>query len=93
MACSPHWKKRRSGADWAFKEHTANGHGEGGTTMIQLVAAAAVGAVGLYAYNSFKKHMQAIKAEEAKKAAENQQPKSVGDLEHDPTTGRYKLKK
>lgn len=58
--------------------------------MIQLVAAVAVGAVGLYAYNSFRKHMDAIKAEELEKA---QKPKSVGDLEHDPETGKYKVKK
>ena len=61
--------------------------------MIQLVAAAAVGAVGLYAYNSFRKHMDAIKAEERKKADIAKGPKPVGDLEHDPKTGRYKLKK
>ena len=58
--------------------------------MIQLVAAAAVGAVGLYAYKSFRKHMDAIKAEEIEKA---RKPKTLGDLEHDPETGRYKLKK
>ncbi len=58
--------------------------------MIQLVAAAAVGAVGLYAYKSFRKHMDAIKAEELEKA---RPPKSVGDLEHDPESGRYKVKK
>ena len=61
--------------------------------MIQLVAVAAVGAVGLYAYSSFRKHMDAINAEERKKAQAAQKPKSVGDLEHDPETGRYRLKK
>ena len=61
--------------------------------MIQLVAAAAVGAVGLYPYNSFKKHMAAMKEEEARVAAEKQQPKSVGNLEHDPVTGRYRVRK
>ena len=61
--------------------------------MIQLVAVAAVGAVGLYAYSSFRKHMDAINAEERKKAQATKRPKSVGDLEHDPKTGRYKLKK
>jgi len=61
--------------------------------MIQLVAVAAVGAVGLYAYSSFRKHMDAINAEERKKAQATKGPKSVGDLEHDPKTGRYRLKK
>ncbi|NKB51968.1 MAG: hypothetical protein GKR97_07050 [Rhizobiaceae bacterium] len=63
--------------------------------MIQLVAVAAVGAVGLYAYNSFRKHMDAINAEERRKAAAaaTKPPKSAGDLEHDPETGVYRLKK
>lgn len=61
--------------------------------MIQLVAVAAVGAIGIYAYNSFRKHMDAIALEEEKKAKKAEGPKSVGDLEHDPKTGRYKVKK
>ena len=61
--------------------------------MIQLVAVAAVGAVGLYAYTSFRKHMDAINAEERRKAQATKSPKSAGDLEHDPETGRYRLKK
>ena len=63
--------------------------------MIQLVAAAAVGAVGLYAYNSFRKHMDAINAEEERKAQATsaRKAKTIGDLEHDPETGRYRVKK
>ena len=63
--------------------------------MIQLVAVAAVGAVGLYAYSSFRKHMDAINAEEQRKAEAKsaQNAKTIGDLEHDPETGRYKVKK
>ena len=61
--------------------------------MIQLVAVAAVGAVGLYAYNSFRKHMNAINAEEQRQAEAKRTPKAVGDLEHDPETGRYRVKK
>lgn len=63
--------------------------------MIQLVAVAAVGAVGLYAYNSFRKHMDAINAEEQRKAEAKSahDAKTIGDLEHDPETGRYKVKK
>ena len=61
--------------------------------MIQLVAVAAVGAVGLYAYNSFRKHMNAINAEERRQAEAKRTPKAVGDLEHDPETGRYRVKK
>ena len=61
--------------------------------MIQLVAVAAVGAVGLYAYASFRKHMDALKAQEQAKARAKQEPKSVGNLEHDPKTGRYKVSK
>jgi hypothetical protein len=61
--------------------------------MIQLVAVAAVGAVGLYAYTSFRKHMDALKAEDLKNAKAAREPKSVGNLEHDPKTGRYKLRK
>ena len=58
--------------------------------MIQLVAVAAVGAVGLYAYSSFKKHMAEIKAKE--KLEEIKQPKTVGDLEKDPKTGKYRMR-
>ena len=61
--------------------------------MIQLVAVAAVGAVGLYAYNSFRKHMDAIQAEERRQAQAAKNPKAIGDLEHDPETGRYRVKK
>ena len=61
--------------------------------MIQLVAVAAVGVVGLYAYNSFRRHMDALKAEELEKAEAERELKSVGDLEHDPDTGRYRIKK
>lgn len=63
--------------------------------MIQLVAVAAVGAVGLYAYNSFRKHMDAINAEEQRQAEAKsaRDAKTIGDLEHDPETGRYKVKK
>ena len=60
--------------------------------MIQLVAVAAVGVVGLYAYNSFRKHMEAINEEERRKA-EMKKQKPVGELEQDPVTGRYRLKK
>ena len=60
--------------------------------MIQFVAAAAVGAVGLYAYNSFRKHMDAIKKEE-QKAAEAKKPENLPELERDPETGVYRPKK
>ena len=60
--------------------------------MIQFVAAAAVGAVGLYAYNSFRKHMEAIKQEE-KKAAEAKKPENLPELERDSKTGVYRPKK
>ncbi len=61
--------------------------------MIQIIAAAAVGVVGLYAYSSFKKHMQAIKEEEERKAKKNTPPKEIGDLEQDPVSGKYRVKK
>ena len=61
--------------------------------MIQLVAIAALGAVGLYAYGSFRKHMDALEAQDREKAKTKREPKSALDLEHDPKTGRYKLKK
>jgi len=59
--------------------------------MIQFVAAAAVGAVGLYAYNSFRKHMDALQQEE-RKAAEAAKPKDLTELEKDPETGIYRPK-
>lgn len=58
--------------------------------MIQFVAAAAIGAVGLYAYSSFKKHWAEIKRKEELEKAKK--PKTLGDLEQDPVTGRYRLK-
>lgn len=61
--------------------------------MIQLVALAGLGAVGLYAYSSFRKHMDALQAQERERAKAGRSPKTAGDLEHDPETGRYKLKK
>ncbi len=57
--------------------------------MIQFVAAAAIGAVGVYAYSSLKKHLDILKAEDLKKAEAKKNPKSLGDLEQDPETGRY----
>ncbi len=59
--------------------------------MIQFVAAAAIGAVGVYAYSSFRKHMEILKEEDLKKAEAAKNPKSLGDLEQDPDTGRYKV--
>ena len=50
--------------------------------MIQFVAAAAIGAVGLYAYSSFKKHWAEIKRKEELEKAKK--PKTLGDLEQDP---------
>lgn len=57
--------------------------------MIQLVAAAALGAVGVYAYSSFRKHMDAIKEEE-RKAAEAAKPENLTELKKDPKTGVYR---
>ncbi len=61
--------------------------------MIQLFAIAAVGALGIYAYNSYRKHMDALEAEEHEKARGEREPNSGGDLEQDPETGRYRIKK
>lgn len=88
MVWSTRWKKKPYGAVWAFREE--NGEGE---KVIQFVAAAAIGAVGVYAYSSFKKHMAALEAEEVKKAEAAKGPKIVGDLKQDPKTGRYQVKK
>ena len=59
--------------------------------MIQFVTAAALGAVGVYAYSSFRKHMAAIKEEE-RKAAEAAKPENLTELKRDPKTGVYKPK-
>lgn len=59
--------------------------------MIQFVAAAALGAVGVYAYSSFRKHMDAIQEEE-KKATEAAKPENLTELEKDPITGVYRPK-
>jgi len=61
--------------------------------MIQFVAAAAIGAVGIYAYSSFRKHMEILKAEDLKKTEAARNPKTLGDLEQDPETGRYRVVK
>ncbi len=59
--------------------------------MIQFVAAAAIGAVGVYAYSSFRKHMDALQKEE-RKAAEAAKPGNLTELEKDPKTGVYRPK-
>ncbi len=58
--------------------------------MVQLIAVAALGSVALVAYSSFRKHWDRIQREELEKA---KKPKSGGDLEQDPKTGRYRLRK
>ncbi len=55
--------------------------------MVQLIAVAAVGAVVWVGVSSFRKHMLALKQQEAKRAEE---AKIIPDLEQDPKTGRYK---
>jgi len=56
--------------------------------MIQLIAAAAVGAVVWVGYSSLRKHLDAQKQSDNEKTNE----KHIGDLEKDPLTGRYKPK-
>lgn len=56
--------------------------------MIQLIAAAAVGAVVWVGYSSLRKHLDAQKQADDAKRGEKQ----IGDLEKDPVTGRYKPK-
>lgn len=58
--------------------------------MVQLIAMAAIGGVAYVAYSSFKKHMAAIKAEELER---NKEPTVLGQLEKDPVTGKYRVKK
>ncbi|MEL6504036.1 MAG: hypothetical protein AAFO61_15320 [Pseudomonadota bacterium] len=58
--------------------------------MIQLIAVAAVGGVALVAYNSFKKHWAEI--QEKERLEKINQPKSVGDLQKDEVTGKYRLR-
>jgi len=57
--------------------------------LVQLLAFAAVGAVAWVGYSSFKKHMEALKSQDAKKT--KSKPKVVGDLKKDPKTGRYRI--
>ncbi|PCH47329.1 MAG: hypothetical protein COC23_02110 [Hyphomicrobiales bacterium] len=60
--------------------------------MIQLIAAAAVGAVVWVGYSSLRKHLDAQKQSDNEKTNEKTNEKHIGDLEKDPLTGRYKPK-
>lgn len=57
--------------------------------MVQLIAAAAVGAVVLYSYSAFRKHMDRLEREDEQRKAEKM-PR--GALEKDPVTGKYRPK-
>ncbi|MFD0915991.1 hypothetical protein ACFQ14_06185 [Pseudahrensia aquimaris] len=58
--------------------------------MVQLIAVAAIGGVAYVAYQSFKKHMDALKREERLRSED---PKQMPELEVDPETGKYRPKK
>ena len=55
--------------------------------MVQVIAAAAIGAVAWVGYNAFKKHMAEERRKEKLDAASRE---SATKLELDPETGRYK---
>lgn len=55
--------------------------------MVQLIAAAAVGAVVLYSYSAFRKHMDRLEREDEQRRAERA---SRGALVKDPVTGKYR---
>ena len=59
--------------------------------MVQLIAFAAVAGVGIVAYNSFRKHWDAIQEEERRKEAAKNRPEDGNTLRKDPKTGRYRL--
>ncbi|MEM8749982.1 MAG: hypothetical protein AAGF28_06740 [Pseudomonadota bacterium] len=58
--------------------------------MVQIFALAAVATVGVVAYTSFRKHWNALQEEDR---IQEQEMKSVGELEQDPKTGKYRPKK
>ncbi|MEN0041649.1 MAG: hypothetical protein AAF764_09990 [Pseudomonadota bacterium] len=63
--------------------------------MIQIVAAAAVGAVGLYAYRELRRHLDRLEEEDAakKRAEELRKNDDAPALELDPETGKYRIRK
>lgn len=62
--------------------------------MIQFVAAAAVGAVGLYAWKELRRHLAKLEEEEAAKerAEKLRDTKDAPALELDPKTGKYRVR-
>ena len=57
--------------------------------MIQLVAVAAVGAVGLYAWRELRRHMGNLEREERERLMNEGRSKDRPTLRRDPKTGRY----
>jgi hypothetical protein len=60
--------------------------------MPQLIAFALIGALGWYGYRAFKKEMAKI-SEKVRKEEKTAQPETDGELQRDPKTGVYRLKK
>ncbi len=61
--------------------------------MVQLIFYGVVGIAGWYAYKAFKKEMNKV-SEKVREAEDKQaEVKEVGELEQDPKTGVYKVKK
>ena len=58
--------------------------------MIQLVAVAAVGVVGLYAWKELRRHLSDIDREERERLMNEGRPKERPTLRKDPDTGRYR---
>ncbi|MEL6752208.1 MAG: hypothetical protein AAFO70_09020 [Pseudomonadota bacterium] len=58
--------------------------------MVPLIAAIGIGGIAYVAVTSFKKRWDELQAEERAKA---KGPKSAGNLEQDPKTGRYRPKR
>ena len=58
--------------------------------MIQIVAAAAVGAVGLYAWKELRRHLAEIDRKDRERLMNEGRRKQRPTLRRDPDTGRYR---
>ena len=58
--------------------------------MIQFVAAAAVGAVGIYAWRELRRHMAELERKDRERLMNEGRTKDRPTLRRDPDTGRYR---
>lgn len=58
--------------------------------MIQFVAVAAVGAVGIYAWREYRRHMEELERKDRERLMNEGRSKDRPTLRRDDRTGRYR---